>query len=35
MDDHAVHMELRLIDRNTFLLVRRGFHWVQESAFNR
>jgi len=30
MDNHQVHMELQLIDRNSFLLVSRGFHWVQE-----
>jgi len=23
-------MELQLTDRNKFLLVSRGFHWVQE-----
>jgi hypothetical protein len=31
MDNHQVHMELQLTDRNSFLLVSRGFHWVQES----
>ena len=30
MDDHQVHMELQLTDRNSFLLVSRGFHWIQE-----
>src|SRR6185312_6746561 len=30
MDNHKVHMELQLIDRNSFVLVSRGFHWVQE-----
>jgi hypothetical protein len=30
MDNHQVHMELRLIDRNSFVLVSRGFHWIQE-----
>jgi hypothetical protein len=35
MDNHQVHMELQLTDRTRFLLVRRGFHWIQESAFNR
>jgi uncharacterized membrane protein YphA (DoxX/SURF4 family) len=30
MDNHQVHMELQLTDRNSFLLVSRGFHWVQE-----
>jgi uncharacterized membrane protein YphA (DoxX/SURF4 family) len=31
MDNHQVHMELQLIDRNSFLLVSRGFHWVNEA----
>jgi hypothetical protein len=31
MDNQQVHMELQLTDRNKFLLVSRGFHWVQES----
>jgi hypothetical protein len=35
MNHHRVHMELRLFDRNDFLLVTRGFHWVQEYPFNR
>jgi hypothetical protein len=30
MDNHQVHMELQLTDRNSFVLVSRGFHWVQE-----
>ena len=30
MDNHQVHMELQLADRNSFLLVSRGFHWTQE-----
>jgi len=30
MDNHQVHMELQSTDRNSFLLVSRGFHWVQE-----
>jgi hypothetical protein len=33
MDDHQVHMELQLIDRNSFLLVSRGFRWTQEAPF--
>ena len=33
MEDHQVHVELQLTDR--FLLVRRGFHWIQEFPFNR
>jgi hypothetical protein len=35
MEDHQLHMELQLTDRNNFLLVKRGFHLIQESAFNR
>jgi hypothetical protein len=35
MDSHKIHMQLQLVDRNKFLLLSRGFHWVQESPFNR
>jgi hypothetical protein len=35
MESHQIHMVLHLIDRNKFLLVSRGFHWIQEGAFNR
>jgi len=35
MDNHKIRMQLRLVDRNKFLLVNRGFHWVQEYPFNR
>jgi uncharacterized membrane protein YphA (DoxX/SURF4 family) len=35
LDGHKLHMELRLYDRNEFLLVNRGFHWVQQGPFNR
>jgi uncharacterized membrane protein YphA (DoxX/SURF4 family) len=35
MDGHAVHMDLRLVDRSTIPLVNRGFHWIQETPFNR
>jgi hypothetical protein len=35
MDSRKVHMALRLVDRNQFLLVNRGFHWIQEYPFNR
>jgi len=35
MDNHQVHMELQLTDRNSFLLVSRGFHWTQEAPFGR
>jgi len=30
MDNHQVHMELQLTDRNSFLLVSRGFHFINE-----
>jgi hypothetical protein len=32
---HKVHMQLKLLDRNKFLLISRGFHWIQETPFNR
>jgi hypothetical protein len=35
LDGHKTHMELRLEDAHKFLLVSRGFHWVQEYPFNR
>jgi hypothetical protein len=35
MDGHAVHLDLRLVDRSTIPLVNRGFHWIQETPFNR
>jgi uncharacterized membrane protein YphA (DoxX/SURF4 family) len=35
MDGHKTHLQLKLVDRNSFLLVNRGFHWVQEFPFNR
>ena len=35
MDNHQVHMELQLMDRNSFRLVSRGFHWIQTSPFGR
>jgi hypothetical protein len=35
MDGHMIHMQLQLFDRNKFLLVNRGFHWVQEYPYNR
>ena len=31
----AVHMETRLVDHTQFLLLSRGFHWVQEFPVNR
>jgi uncharacterized membrane protein YphA (DoxX/SURF4 family) len=35
MDHHKLEMQLQLFDRKKFLLVNRGFHWVQEYPFNR
>jgi uncharacterized membrane protein YphA (DoxX/SURF4 family) len=35
MDGHQFHMQLKLYDRSKFLLVSRGFHWIQEYPFNR
>ena len=35
LEGHQVQMRLRLADRNSFLLVSRGFHWIQEYPFNR
>jgi hypothetical protein len=35
MDSHETHLQLRLVDLNKFVLVNRGFHWIQESPFNR
>jgi uncharacterized membrane protein YphA (DoxX/SURF4 family) len=35
MGGHKTHMHLQLVDRNKFLLVNRGFHWIQEYPFNR
>ena len=34
-DGRQLHMRLQLVDRNSFLLVSRGFHWVQDYPFNR
>jgi hypothetical protein len=35
MDGQKVHMELSFYDRTNLLLVRRGFHWIQEYPFNK
>jgi hypothetical protein len=35
IDGHKMQMRATLFDRNNFLLVSRGFHWVQEYPFNR
>jgi len=34
MDGHKIHMQLKLFDRTKFLLVNRGFHWINERPFN-
>jgi hypothetical protein len=35
MDGQRLHIQLQLLDRNKFLLINRGFHWIQERPFNR
>ena len=35
MDKHKLHLKLHRVDRTKFLLVSRGFHWIQEYPFNR
>jgi hypothetical protein len=35
MDGHKVRMETRLFPRDKFLLISRGFRWIQEAPFNR
>lgn len=35
LNGHKVHMDLHAVDLRSFLLVSRGFHWVQEYPFNR
>lgn len=32
---HTTRLQLSLMDRNKFLLVNRGFHWIQDYPFNR
>ena len=34
VDKHRVRMRLALVDRNQFMLVSRGFNWVQDYPFN-
>ena len=34
-DGRRTHMETHLVDRQRFLLVNRGFHWIQELPFNK
>jgi hypothetical protein len=35
IDGHALHMDTQLVDHAKFLLLSRGFHWIQETPFNR
>jgi len=35
MDGQPIHMVLHRKDRNLFLIVSRGFHWISEIPFNR
>jgi hypothetical protein len=35
MDGHQVQMKLKLLDRDRFTLVNRGFHWINEYPFAR
>ncbi len=35
VDSHKVHMETSLVDHTKFMLLSRGFHWIQEFPFNR
>jgi hypothetical protein len=35
MDGHKIRMRLLQFDRSKFLLVSRGFNWIQEYPFNR
>jgi uncharacterized membrane protein YphA (DoxX/SURF4 family) len=35
MDKKQIEMELQQMDRNQFVLVSRGFHWISEYPFNR
>ena len=35
LDGKKLHMETTDVDRTRFLLVNRGFNWIQEVPFNR
>jgi hypothetical protein len=35
LDGKKLHMETTYVDRSRFLLVNRGFNWIQEVPFNR
>jgi hypothetical protein len=34
-DGHRIRAKLRGADESSFLLVNRGFHWINEVPFNR
>jgi hypothetical protein len=35
MDGHVLRLDAHLVRREDFLIVSRGFHWIQELPFNR
>ena len=35
LDDHNIHMQLKLLDRSKLTLVGRGFHWINEYPYGR
>ncbi|MBZ5507428.1 MAG: DoxX family protein [Acidobacteriia bacterium] len=35
MDGHKIQMQMKLIERDKFTLVNRGFHWINEYPFQR
>jgi uncharacterized membrane protein YphA (DoxX/SURF4 family) len=35
MDGHKIQMQMKLLDRDKFVLVNRGFHWINEYPFQR
>jgi uncharacterized membrane protein YphA (DoxX/SURF4 family) len=35
MDGRAIKMDLQLVDHRKFMLIARGFHWIQEYPFYR
>jgi uncharacterized membrane protein YphA (DoxX/SURF4 family) len=35
MDGHQLQMKLKLLDRDKFTLVNRGFHWINEYPYQR
>ncbi|MFZ0638239.1 MAG: hypothetical protein WAN33_00110 [Candidatus Acidiferrales bacterium] len=35
MDNHKIHAQFEQVDVSKFLLLSRGFHWVQERGMNR